>query len=97
MTLSIAAQATSPRGRVCRLFRATGDPRLAPVSSEDPRDQFDEKAAGTAMIGTILFCLVAGVGVGVFFEQPVIGGLAGAVAGIVIGLWLVPRLLAERG
>ena len=62
---------------------------------EDPSEHFDERAAGLAMIGTILFCLVVGGGVGIFFEQPVIGAIAGAMFGIVSGLWLVPRLLRD--
>ena len=51
--------------------------------------------AGRVMLGSIVFCALAGIGVGTFFVQPVIGGLIGAVVGIVVGLWLVPNLLQE--
>jgi hypothetical protein len=47
------------------------------------------------MLGSVLFCAIVGAGVGTFFVQPVIGGLAGAVVGILIGLWLVPNMLRE--
>lgn len=56
----------------------------------------EERAAGVAMLGTILFFVVVGVGVGVFFEQPAIGAIAGGVLGILVGLWVVPRLGDER-
>jgi hypothetical protein len=59
------------------------------------RDQEDERAAGVAMLGTIFFFVVVGVGVGVFFEQPVVGGIGGGALGIAVGLWLVPRLLRD--
>lgn len=62
---------------------------------DDPRNQFDERAAGLAMLGTILFCAVVGGGVGVFFEQPLIGALAGTLVGVAVGLWLVPRLIGD--
>jgi hypothetical protein len=62
---------------------------------EDGHRDADERAEGLAMLGTILFCVVVGGGVGIFFEQPVIGAVAGAVFGIVLGLWLVPRLLRD--
>jgi hypothetical protein len=60
-----------------------------------PDGQVDEKAEGLAMLGTILFCLVVGGGIGVFFEQPAIGALAGGVAGILLGVILVPRLIRD--
>lgn len=65
------------------------------MQGEDPRQQFDERAAGLAMIGTILFCVVLGGGVGIFFEQPVIGAVAGGFAGLLLGFVLVPRLLRD--
>lgn len=55
----------------------------------------DERAEGLAMLGTILFCVVVGGGVGIFFEQPLIGAIGGAVFGILAGLLLVPRLLRD--
>ncbi len=61
----------------------------------DPQQQFDERAAGLAMLGTIVFCVAVGGGVGIFFEQPVIGAIGGAVCGILIGLLLVPRLMRD--
>lgn len=63
----------------------------------EPEHHFDEKEAGLIMLGTILFCTVAGLGIGVFFTQPILGGLGGAIFGIILGIWLVPRLLEERG
>lgn len=54
-----------------------------------------ERTEGLAMLGTIIFFTVVGGGVGIFFEQPWIGGIGGAVAGILIGLVLVPRLLRD--
>lgn len=47
------------------------------------------------MLGSVLFCAIVGIGIGTFFIQPVIGGLAGALIGIVLGLWLVPNLQRE--
>jgi hypothetical protein len=47
------------------------------------------------MFGVILFCALSGAGVGVFLEQPLAGALAGAALGILVGLWLVPRLLSD--
>jgi hypothetical protein len=47
------------------------------------------------MLGTILFCAMVGIGVGVFFIEPYLGGFVGAVLGILIGVWVVPNLLTE--
>jgi hypothetical protein len=66
------------------------------LAAHDPsHHHLDERAAGRVMMGTIFFFLVVGIGVGVFFEQPWIGAAAGAAVGILIGLWLVPRLLRD--
>lgn len=54
-----------------------------------------ERTEGLAMLGTIIFFTVIGGGVGIFFEQPVIGAIGGAIVGIAIGLALVPRLLRD--
>jgi hypothetical protein len=54
-----------------------------------------ERTEGLAMLGTIIFFVVVGGGVGIFFEQPAIGAIAGGILGIVIGLLLVPRLLRD--
>lgn len=62
---------------------------------EERHHDADERAEGLAMLGTILFCVVVGGGVGIFFEQPLIGAIAGGIFGIVLGLWLVPRLLRD--
>ena len=48
------------------------------------------------MLGSVLFCAIVGAGVGTFFVQPVLGGLTGAVLGILLGFWLVPNLIRER-
>ena len=61
----------------------------------DPHHRFDERAAGLAMLGTIIFCTIIGAGVGVFYEVPVFAAIAGAVIGIVLGWWLVPRLMRD--
>ena len=61
----------------------------------DPYHEYDERAAGRMMLGTIVFGVVIGTGVGVFYEQPWIGAAIGAAIGIVAGLWLVPRLLRD--
>lgn len=63
--------------------------------SRDPDHPYDERAAGLAMLGTIIFCAVIGGGVGIFFEQPAPGAIGGAILGILLGLWLVPRLLQD--
>ena len=47
------------------------------------------------MWGVILFCALSGTGVGVFVERPLAGALVGSVFGILVGLWLVPRLLSD--
>lgn len=64
--------------------------------SEDrsERDR-DERTAGLVMLGTIIFFVVVGVGVGVFFEQPIVGAIGGGLLGIMFGLWLVPALLND--
>jgi hypothetical protein len=61
----------------------------------DPRQPFDDRATGLAMLGTILFCALSGAGVGVFVAAPEIGLVAGGVVGIVAGLWLIPALINE--
>jgi hypothetical protein len=62
----------------------------------DDRDRaWDDRIAGRIMLGSILFCAMAGTGVGVFFVEPVVGGLIGAVVGIALGFWLIPNLLRE--
>ena len=61
----------------------------------DPHNPFDDRAMGLAMLGTILFCVASGAGVGVFFQQPEIGALAGGVVGILLGLWLLPGLMRD--
>lgn len=65
------------------------------MRGEGSEEQFDERAAGLAMLGTILFCAVVGTGVGVFFEQPAIGALIGGASGIALGFWLVPRMMRD--
>jgi hypothetical protein len=62
----------------------------------DPKRAFDDRMAGRIMLGAIIFCALAGTGVGTFFVQPVVGGMIGAVVGIALGLWLVPNLLREQ-
>lgn len=63
--------------------------------SDDPRKQFNEKAAGRMMLGTILFCLLIGAGIGVFVEAPYLGAFIGGFIGIAVGFWLVPRLMRD--
>lgn len=65
------------------------------MAGEDPQQQFDERAAGLVMLGTILFCAVVGTGIAIFFEQPAIGALAGGAVGIALGYWLIPRLMRD--
>ena len=64
------------------------------MRSPDPQNSND-RAAGLAMLGSIVFCAATGMGIGVFFASPVIGGLAGGAAGILIGLLVVPGLLGD--
>jgi hypothetical protein len=61
----------------------------------DPYNPFDEKALGLAILGTILFCAASGAGVGVFFQAPELGGIAGGLIGIIVGLLLVPGLMRD--
>lgn len=61
----------------------------------DPHNPFDDRALGLAMLGTIIFCAASGTGVGVFFQQPEIGGLIGGALGIVIGILLIPTLMRD--
>ncbi len=63
--------------------------------SHDPYNPFDDKALGVAMIGTILFGAATGTGIGVFFEEPAIGGLIGAALGIILGAWAIPALMRD--
>lgn len=66
------------------------------LTAHDPRHHhLDERAAGRMMGGTIFFFLVVGIGVGVFYEQPWLGAAIGAGVGILIGFWLVPRLMRD--
>jgi hypothetical protein len=59
------------------------------------RQPSHDRTAGLVMLGTILFCTMLGIGIGVFYIEPNIGGLIGAFLGIVIGVWVVPNLLTE--
>jgi hypothetical protein len=61
----------------------------------DPHKPFDDRSAGVAMLCSVGFCAVTGIGIGVFFKHPEIGGLIGAALGILVGLWLVPALLRD--
>ena len=61
----------------------------------DPYNPFDDRVGGIAMLGSVGFCAVSGLGVGIFLEHPLEGGLAGGAAGIVLGLWLVPGLMRD--
>jgi hypothetical protein len=63
--------------------------------NDDRTRPFDDRVAGLVMLGTILFCAMVGIGVGVFFIEPYMGGLIGTVLGILIGIWVVPNLLTE--
>ena len=70
--------------------------RNARGPQDDQRTRpFDDRVAGLVMLGTILFCTMVGIGVGVFFIEPYMGGFIGAVLGILIGVWVVPNLLTE--
>lgn len=61
----------------------------------DPHDGVD-RAEGLAMLGTIVFCAISGGGIGIFFLQPAIGAIIGAMVGIVLGVWVVPNLLRDE-
>ena len=63
----------------------------------DPRNPFDEREIGRAVLLTILICAASGAGIGVFFEQPAVGGIAGGVAGILLGVLLIPALMRDWG
>jgi len=74
----------------------TRDPYTARESeSRDPHNPFSEKDLGLAMMGMIFFCAASGLGLGVFLQRPVAGGLIGGALGILVGLWLVPALLRD--
>lgn len=61
----------------------------------DPYNPFSEKSQGLATLGTLFFCVSSGTGIGVFFEKPEIGALAGGVIGILAGVFLLPALLRD--
>ncbi len=61
----------------------------------DPRNPFDERDIARAVLLTILVCAATGAGIGVFFEQPAIGGIAGGAAGILLGVLITPRLMRD--
>lgn len=63
--------------------------------TRDPHNPYDEKQMGLAMLGVILFCAASGIGIGVFFEAPGVGGIIGGVVGIIIGLIVVPGLMRD--
>ena len=59
----------------------------------DPHNPFDERAVGLAMLGTVFFFAVTGLGVGAFIQSPALGGIGGAALGIAVGVILVPPLM----
>jgi hypothetical protein len=63
--------------------------------ARDPRNPFDERDVSRAVLLTVLVCAASGAGVGVFFEQPAIGGIAGGVLGVLVGALVVPRLMQD--
>lgn len=63
--------------------------------SGEEEEVFNERAAGLAMMGAVLFSTVVGLGVGAFVEEPLICGVAGTLFGILLGYWLVPRLMRD--
>ena len=65
------------------------------VRNQERSRPFDDRVAGLVMLGTILFCAMLGIGIGVFFIEPYVGGLIGTLVGILVGVWVVPNLLTE--
>lgn len=66
-----------------------------PNVNHDPYNPFSEKALGLAAMGTIFFCASSGTGIGVFFEKPEIGALAGGLVGIIVAVFLLPALMRD--
>ncbi len=54
-----------------------------------------DKQVHRGSIGAYGWCVVSGLGVGAFVNEPVIGLIAGAVAGLPVAGWLVPAALRE--
>ena len=65
------------------------------IPLHDPNNPFDDKAVGLAMLGTVFFFAVTGLGVGAFVAAPAIGGICGGVAGIAAGVIVVPALMRD--
>lgn len=63
--------------------------------TRDPHNPFTERAIGLALLGTILFCAASGAGIGVFLQEPELGGLVGGAVGLVAGIWLIPPLMRD--
>jgi hypothetical protein len=63
----------------------------------DPHDHHHERSLTGAVVGTVLFCAATGAGIGVFWREPAIGAVVGGLAGIVLGVWLIPALMREWG
>ena len=61
----------------------------------DPYNPFDDKSVGLAMLGTVFFSSVTGLGIGAFVAEPAVGGLCGGAVGITAGLYLVPALMRD--
>ncbi|HEY8466149.1 MAG TPA: hypothetical protein VIL04_05040 [Solirubrobacterales bacterium] len=63
--------------------------------TRNPYEPPTERTLGLAALGTIALCAATGAGVGVFLREPELGAIAGGVAGIVLSVLVVPRLLRD--
>lgn len=64
------------------------------MNVDENRDRV-EKRMGLVMLGTVVFCVASGGGIGVFFEAFEIGVIAGGIVGIIAGLLIVPGLMRD--
>ncbi len=57
--------------------------------SERPRGRTDAAAAGALLVGTVVFCALAGLGVGALVDASAPLAILGGAVGLVAGFWIV--------
>ena len=85
---------TPPRRRLFVPVRTRSDRNCQAVQfdipmNQRPRTRADAATAGFSLIGSMLACGAAGLGVGSLFGIAVPLGIAGLFAGLVVGFFLV--------
>ena len=55
----------------------------------EPRGRADAATAGTLLVGTVVLCALAGLGVGALLGAPAALAILGGGVGLVAGFWVV--------